>query len=299
MHSHFSFKNLTIMDNQIAVFEQKDIRHEVYDGEMYFNLVDIIEVLTDSPQPRVYWSRLRKKILEDAGIEMFPNWKQLKFKGKDGKNYTMDAANTEGVLRMIMSVPSPKAEPFRQWLAQVGREKMEDMQDPELGFERIKEIYRAKGYTNEWIERRMQSIETRKQLTDEWKQRGVKESPEYALLTAQIAKNTFGVSPSEHKALKGLGKENLRDHMTPLELIFTALSEEVTRTLAVQEDAQGFNENLDAAQQGGALAGKARRDIEEDKRIKVVSTQNYLEQIEAAEKQGEDGFSSIDDEKVA
>ena len=271
-------------NDKVILFEEQKIRREWYNNDWYFALVDVIAVLTDSADPQQYLKRMKSR---DAELNAFmgTNCTYVAFKGETGKTRKYLAANTEGVLRLIMSVPSPKAEPFRQWLAQVGREKMEDMQDPELGFERIKEIYRAKGYTNEWIERRMQSIETRKQLTDEWKNRGVKDSTEYSLLTAQIAKGTFGVSPSEHKALKGLNKENLRDHMTPLELIFTALSEEVTRTLAVQEDAQGFNENLDAAQQGGALAGKARRELEEDKRIKVVSTQNYLEQIKAATQQ--------------
>jgi DNA-damage-inducible protein D len=271
-------------NDKIIQFETHLIRRHLVEGDWYFNLVDIIEILTDSPQPRVYWSRLRKRILEEAGIEMFPNWKHLKFKGKDGKNYSMDAANTEGVLRLIMSVPSPKAEPFRQWLAQAGREKIEDMQDPEMGIERIREIYKIKGYTEEWIDRRMQSIEIRKQLTEEWQKRDVNDHKEYAILTAEIAKSTFGLTPAEHKSLKGLDKQNLRDHMTPLELIFTALGEEVTRTLAIQDDAQGFNENYDAAQQGGALAGKALKNIEEDKRIKVVSKENYLKQIEHAEK---------------
>ena len=183
-----------------------------------------------------------------------------------------------------MSVPSPKAEPLKLWLAQVGRERIEETENPELGMERIRELYRAKGYADEWIERRMQSIETRKQLTEEWKNRGVKEGQEYAILTAEIAKATFGLTPSEHGKLKGLEKQNLRDHMTPLELIFTALGEEVTRSIAVAEDAKGFEENRDAALQGGKLAGDARERVERDQRVKVVSSQNYLNQIEQAEK---------------
>jgi DNA-damage-inducible protein D len=281
-------------NNKIVLFEGKSIRHLWVEEQWYFNIVDVIEVLTDSPQPRVYWSKLRKRILIEAGLEMFPNWKQLKFMGTDNKQYRMDAANTEGVLRIIMSVPSPKAEPFRQWLAQVGREKIEEIQDPELGFERLREIYKAKGYTDEWIERRMQSIETRKQLTNEWQKRDVKDNREYSILTAEIAKGTFGLTPSEHKTLKGLDKQNLRDHMTPLELIFTALSEEVTRTIAVEDNAQGFNENYDAAKQGGALAGKALKNVEEDKRVKVVSKQNYLKQIEEAEKMGTTDLPKVD-----
>jgi DNA-damage-inducible protein D len=267
------------MDNQIAVFEQKNIRRIEYNGEMYFSVIDIIDALTDSVNPNNYWTKLKSR--EEQLVTICH---RLKLKAHDGRMRETDCANTEGVLRIIMSVPSPKAEPFKQWLATLGKREIEEIQDPELGFERLKEIYKAKGYSDEWIERRMQSIETRKQLTDEWKNRGVTDNVEYSILTAQIAKGTFGISPSEHKTLKGLNKENLRDHMTPLELIFTALSEEVTRTIAVQEDAKGFNENLDAAQQGGALAGKARRNIEEDKRVKVVSSQNYLKQIEEAEK---------------
>ena len=188
----------------------------------------------------------------------------------------MNCANTEGVFRIVMSVPSPKAEPFKLWLAQVGKERLEEINDPELGFERIKEIYRAKGYPEDWIERRMTSIETRRQLTDEWKKRGVNEKQDFSLLTATIAKGTFGLTPSEHSKLKGLEKENLRDHMTPLELIFTALGEEITRSLSVREDAQGFIENYEAAQQGGHEAGSARKNLEKNTGLKVVSEKNFL-----------------------
>jgi DNA-damage-inducible protein D len=190
-------------------------------------------------------------------------------------------------LRILMSVSSPKAEPFKVWLAEVGNQTLIETESPELGIERFAELYKAKGYSDEWIQNRLKSIETRKLLTDEWKNRGVAEGQEYSMLTATIAKQTFGLTPSEHKDLKGLQRENLRDHMTPLELIFTMLGEEVTRSLAVSEDAQGFNENHDIAQQGGKLAGEARQRVEQDRRVKVVSNENYLKQIEEAkEKNG-------------
>ena len=184
-----------------------------------------------------------------------------------------------GVLRIAMSVPSPKAEPFKQWMAQVSKERIEETENPEIGFDRLREIYKAKGYPDEWIERRMQSIETRKQLTEEWKKRGVAEGQEFSILTATIAKGTFGVTPSEHSKLKDLDRQNLRDHMTPLELIFTALGEELTRDETVRNDAKGFNENHEAAQKGGSIAGDARRRVEERTGNKIVSKENYLKKL--------------------
>ena len=271
-------------NDKIVLFEEQKIRREWYNNDWYFAIIDVIQALLVSENSRRYWSDLKIKLKKEGATELYEKIVQLKLKSSDGKRYATDCTDTEGVIRIIMSVPSPKAEPFRNWLAQVGREKIEEIQDPELGFERLREIYKAKGYTDEWIERRMQSIETRKQLTNEWKKRDVIDNREYSILTAEIAKGTFGITPSEHKTLKGLDKQNLRDHMTPLELIFTALSEEVTRTIAVEDNAQGFNENYDAAKQGGALAGRALKNVEEDKRVKVVSKQNYLKQIEEAEK---------------
>lgn len=272
-------------DNKIILFQEKQVRRVWHNGQWFFAIVDVIEVLTDSPRPRKYWNALKTKLLTEGMNELSQNMGQLKVESSDGKKYTTDCANTEGVLRLIMSVPSPNAEPFKLWMAKVGYERIEEIENPELGMERIRLLYKAKGYTAEWIERRMQSIETRKQLTEEWKNRGVKEGQEYAILTAEIAKATFGLTPSEHGKLKGLEKQNLRDHMTPLELIFTALGEEVTRSIAVAENAKGFSENQNAAVQGGKLAGDARERVERDQRVKVVSSQNYLNQIEDAEKQ--------------
>jgi DNA-damage-inducible protein D len=265
------------MNSKIILFEEKTIRRQLVDGVWFFNLVDVIEILTDSPEPRKYWSRLRKKMTNVEGLfEMSPNWRHLKFEGIDGKNYKMDAANTEGVLRIVMSVPSPKAEPFRLWLAQVGREHIEETENPELAVDRAHELYKAKGYSEKWIKARLKSIEVRQELTDEWQARGVKENQEYAILTAEISKATFGLTPSEYKDVKNLNRENLRDHMTNLELIFTMLGEEVTRDLAVQDDAQGFNENFDAANRGGTAAGEARKRVEATTGKPVVSDKNFL-----------------------
>ena len=273
----FSNKKIITMEqnDKIVLFQERQIRRVWYNEEWHFSVVDVIEILTDSPNPRVYWGVLKKR--ED---QLFTVCKQLKLTSKDGKNYNTDCANTEGVLRIVMSVPSPKAEPLKLWLAQVGKQTIDEIQDPELGFDRLREIYKSKGYPDEWIERRMQSIETRKQLTDEWKNRNVKEGQEYAILTAQIAKGTFGLTPTEHKEVKGLTqiKQNLRDHMTPLELIFTALGEEATRQVTFRDDAQGYNENYNAAKEGGEAAGEARDRFEKRIGQKVVSDKNFLNQ---------------------
>jgi prophage antirepressor-like protein len=264
------------MENQLAVFDNKPIRRIEHEGDIYFSIVDIIGVLTEAAQPRTYWSKLKKKITDES--QLLPIWKQLKLKSEDGKSYQTDCVTTEGVLRVLMSVPSPKAEPFKLWLADVGKQAIVETENPELGFERMVELYKAKGRTDEWIKRRVQSIETRKELTDEWKNRGVKEGQDYAILTATIAKGTFGLTPSEHKKLKGLEKPSheLRDHMTPLELIFTALSEEITRQIVVRDDAQGFHENHEAAQKGGSAAGNSRRLAEKQTGLKVISNENFL-----------------------
>ena len=271
-------------NNKIVLFQEKAIRRIWHKETWFFSIVDVIAVLTDSTQPSRYWNDLKKKLTKNEGAaQVFDKIEKVKFVGLDNKSYPSDGADRQIILRLIMSIPSPKAEPFKQWMAQVGEERIQEIEDPELGFERLKDIYKAKGYTDEWIERRLKSIGIRKELTDEWKGRGVKEGQEYSILTAEIAKATFGLTPSEHKKVKSLDKENLRDHMTNLELIFTMLGEEVTRSLAIQADAQGFEENHETAVQGGQLAGKARRNIEEDGRVKVVSTDNFLNQIKEAE----------------
>ena len=261
-------------NNTLAPFESQKIRKIWHDEQWYFSVVDVIEILTDSPIPKTYWSKLKTKIKDES--QTYPNTVRLKLMASDGKQRLTDCANTEGVFRLIMSVPSPKAEPLKLWMAQVSKERIEETEDPELLTKRQAEIYRAKGYPEEWIGKRMQTIDTRNQLTTEWKNRGVKEGQEFGILTATIAKETFGLTPSEHSNLKGLKRQNLRDHMTAMELILTALGEEVTRDNTVESDAQGFSENRESAIKGGKLAGKARKMIEEEQGKGVVSAKNFL-----------------------
>ena len=268
-------------EQNILPFEGNKIRKTWHNEQWYFSVIDIIETLTGTPQPSTYWGMLKKR-----EPQLITICEKLKFLAPDGKMRPTDCANTEGVFRILMAVPSPKVEPMKLWLASLGKQAIEETENPELLTERQAEIYKAKGYPEEWIKRRVQSIETRKALTDEWKQRGVKEGQEYALLTATIAKGTFGITPSEHSQIKGLKKENLRDHMTPLELVFTALSEEITRSLSIKDDAQGFNENHDAAAYGGSVAGDARLRVEKERGLKVVSSDNFLG-LKEGEKQGE------------
>ena len=264
------------MNNETTIipFDDHKIRKIWHDDQWFFSVVDIIGILTDSKDPRNYW-----KVLKNREKELVTICNQLKLPSSDGKKYKTDCANTEGVLRIVMSVPSPKAEPLKLWLAQVGAERIEETENPELAYERMKELYLAKGYSEEWIKERLQTIATRKQLTDEWKNRGVKEGQEYSILTATIAKGTFGLTPNEHAKYKNLEKENLRDHMTGFELILTALSEEATRFLTVRDDAQGFNENLDAASLGGHIGGTARQNLERQLGESVVSKENHLKKL--------------------
>lgn len=264
-------------NNSMTPFVGEKIRKVWYEEQWYFNVSDIIALLTDSKDSKAYWRNLKKRLLQEGNSQSVSNCYGLKFEAADGKKYIQDAANTEGVLRIVMSVPSPKAEPLKLWLAEQGKQAIDEAENPELLTERQAELYRAKGYTEEWIGRRVQTIETRKALTDEWKERGVKENQAFSILTATIAKGTFGLTPTEHKEVKGLTRQNLRDHMTPLELIFTALSEEATKMIAVREDAQGFADNHHAAAEGGRMAGDARQNFEKNMNESVVSSQNYLD----------------------
>lgn len=240
--------------SKIVVFEDKKIRRIFHNEEWCFSIIDIIEVLTESPNPRRYWSNLKIQLSENEGfIQLYSKTVQLKLESSDGKKYLTDTANTETVFRIIQSIPSPKAEPFKRWLAQVGYERIQEIEDPELATKRTRAIYKAKGYSDEWIEKRMRGIAIREELTDEWDKRGIKLQREYAILTAEISKATFGMTPSEYKEYKGLQKENLRDHMTDLELIFSMLGEASTKEIAVNRDAQGFDENKSAALMGKLL----------------------------------------------
>ncbi len=266
-------------NNKIALFQEKAIRRVWHDEQWYFSIIDIIEILTDSSNPSVYWSALKKR-----ETESFTFCKRFSLARANGKTYPTDCANMEGVFRIIMSIPSPKAEPFKLWLAEQGKRTVDELNDPELMTERQAEYYALKGYSQEWIANRMQTIKTRKELTTEWKNRGVKDGQEYSILTAVIAKGTFGLTPSEHGKLKGLEKENLRDHMTPMELILTAFSEEATRQIAIRDNSKGYNENHEAAQLGSKIGGDARQNFEKNTGLKVVSSDNFLNQIENAEK---------------
>jgi DNA-damage-inducible protein D len=269
------------MENAITPFEGNNIRKVWHEEHWYFVLDDVLVFLTETNNPKAYWSNLRRK--DEELKKGYGKIYSTLFVGTEGGRQKMNCANTEGILRIIMSISSPRVEPLKRWLAQVGSERIQETENPELGFERLTALYKAKGYDDAWIESRLKSIGIRKELTDEWQKRGVKQGEEYAILTAEIAKMTFGLTPSEHAKLKGLKKENLRDHMTNLELLFAAIGEEVTRIIVVKEDAQGFEENHDAATKGGKTAGEALKRIEKTTGERVVSSKNFLKQVENEE----------------
>ena len=269
------------METNIAVFRGKEIRKLIHKNEWWFSIIDIIEVLTGNDRPRKYWSDLKKRLISEGYGEVSEKIGQLKLTAPDGKMRLTDCANTETMFRIIQSVPSPKAEPFKRWLAKVGYERVQEIEDPELGSKRTRALYKAKGYSDAWIEKRMRGIAIREELTDEWKKRDVKQEQEYAILTAEIAKAAFGVTPGEHKQLKGLKRENLRDHMTDLEQIFSMLGEAATTEITRVDDAQGFEESKTAARKGGEVAGTARKDLEKKTGKRVVSSENYLTEPES------------------
>ena len=262
----------------IILFEEKQVRRAWNKDEekWYFAIADVVAVLTGSVNVKDYIKKLRKR---DPGLDSYwgTNCPLVEMVAADGRQRKIKAANTESLLRIIQSIPSPKAEPFKLWLAQVGYERLEEIENPELAAKRMREIYQQKGYSEEWIEKRLRGIAVRDELTDEWKQRGVKEQVEFAILTAEISKATFGMTPSEYKDFKALAnpKENLRDHMTDLELIFTMLGEASTTEIAKKKDARGFPANKQAARTGGAVAGNARRELESQSGTPVSTPQNY------------------------
>jgi hypothetical protein len=261
----------------IKLFESKQIRSVWNETEekWYFSVQDVIEVLTDSTDPKQY---IKRVLSRDENLKI--NWGTIctpvEMIAADGKKRKIQAADTQGLLRIIQSIPSPKAEPFKLWLAKVGAERLEEIQNPELATQRTRELYKLKGYSEEWIEKRMRSIAIREELTDEWKIRGVKEKMEYAILTAEISKATFGLTPKEYKEVKGLKSQNLRDHMTDLELIFSMLGEASTKEITINTDTQGFIENQQAAKAGGKIAGDARKQLEIQSGKSVISSENYL-----------------------
>ena len=265
---------------KIAIFKGKKVRKVIFQNEWWFSVVDVVEELTDSLKPRVYWNAMKTRVKANDGVELSTICRQLKLESSDGKKYETDCANTEGIFRIIQSIPSPKAEPFKRWLAKVGYERVQEIEDPELATKRTRALYKAKGYPDSWIEKRMRGIEIRETLTDEWKKRNVGGDREYSILTAEISKATFGMNPSEYKKYKGLQRQNLRDHMNDLELIFSMLGEASTTEIAKNKDAQGFVENKTAAKIGGTIAGNTRRELEQKSGKKVSTKKNYLPQGE-------------------
>ncbi len=262
--------------SNIKLFESKQIRTVWNDSDQkwYFVVADVVQVLTDTPNPTDYIKKMRKR-----DEQLSQGWGQivtpLSVETAGGKQ-KLNCANAQGLLRIIQSIPSPKAEPFKLWLAKVGSERLEEIENPELATQRTREIYKLKGYPDDWIEKRMRSIAIREELTDEWKNRGIKEQIEYSILTAEISKATFGLTPSEYKRMKGLKSQNLRDHMTDLELIFSMLGEASTKEIVVNTNPLGFIENKKAAKAGGKIAGDARKQLEIKSGKSVVSEENYL-----------------------
>ena len=274
--------------SNIKLFESKKIRSvwREADQKWYFSVADVVEALTDSVNPKDYMKKMRKRdpLLNSNWGTICP---PLEMIAADGKKRKIQAATVEGLFRIIQSIPSPKAEPFKLWLAKVGQERLEEIENPELAQTRMRALFKAKGYSDEWIEKRVRGIAVRDELTNEWNKRGVKEGKEYSILTAEISKATFGLIPSDYKKLKGLTKpqENLRDHMTDLELIFTMLGEASTTEIARNKNAQGFPENEKAAIEGGTVAGNARKDLEKKSGRKVVTNRNYKALTEKEKRQ--------------
>ena len=287
-------------NNYLQLFEDKKIR-TAWDEETstwLFSIVDIVSALTEQPTPRsasTYWAVLKKRLLEEGAIQLLTNCKQLKMIATDGKKRMTDVASTEQLLRIIQAIPSPKAEPFKLWLAQVGRERIDETIDPELTIERALETYLKKGYTREWINQRLQAIQVRKELTNEWDVRGVKQGVEYAILTNEITRAWSGMTTQQYKNLKGLKKENLRDNMSTLELVLNMLAEATTTELAKVHNAQGMSENQEVARRGGAVAGNARKSIEADTGQPVITAKTAVDFTRIIELVGE--INSNNDDK--
>lgn len=268
------------MQNKLIAFENKKIRRLWHEDQWWFSVVDVIEVLTESSRSRKYWSDLKIKLQKEEGFEQLSEKiGQLKLVADDGKERTTDCANTETMFRIIQSIPSPKAEPFKRWLAKVGYERIQEIEDPELAQDRMKQIYEQKGYSKDWIDKRLRGIAIRQNLTDEWQERGIKHEKDFAILTAEISKATFGMTPTEYKKHKSLTKsnQNLRDHMTDFELIFTMLGEKVTTEISKQEKPNNFSKNKQVAKRGGNVAKNARINTEKELGRSVISKGNFLE----------------------
>lgn len=263
------------METKILIFKGKQIRKILHENEWWFSVVDICGALTDSPDPGAYWRKLKQRLKEESN-EVVTFCHGLKLPAPDGKLRETDCANTEGIFRIVQSIPSPKAEPFKRWLAKVGYERIQEIENPELATKRTRLLYKLKGYPEDWIEKRMRGIAIREELTDEWQKRGAQEQKDYEILTAEISKATFGVTPSEYKNLKGLKRENLRDHMDDFELIFTMLGERSTTEIHRNENSQGIAKLKSDAKAGGKIAGGARKELEKRLGRSVVSKSNFL-----------------------
>jgi hypothetical protein len=264
--------------SKIAIFRQKEIRKVTYKNEWWFSVVDVVQVLTNQPSyltARKYWNKLSQRLKEE-GSEVVTKCHRLKLRSADGKMRETDSANTETLFRLVQSIPSPKAEPFKRWLAKAGYERVQEIEDPELAQKRARAIYKSKGYPDNWIERRMRGIAIREELTDEWQKHGVQRPRDYEILTAEISKATFGITPSEYKKLKGLKRENLRDHMDDLEMLFSQLGEAATTEITKTENPIGFGENKLVSKRGGKIAGDARKKLEKETGRKVTTPKNYL-----------------------
>jgi hypothetical protein len=261
---------------KIAIFKKKQVRKTIYQNEWWFSVVDVVAALTDSDRPSAYWTAMKARVQDESNIQLSTICRQLKLESSDGKMYETDCADTEGILRIIQSIPSPKAEPFKRWLAKVGYERVQEIENPELATKRTRLLYKLKGYPDSWIEKRMRGIAIREELTDEWKKRGAQERRDYEILTAEISKATFGVTPDDYKKLKGLERENLRDHMDDFELIFTMLGERSTTEIRRQEESKGVPKLKSDANRGGRIAGVARKELEKELGRSVVSGENFL-----------------------
>lgn len=263
-------------ENKLAIFEEKEIRREWYNEDWYYSVVDVIFALTDSKDPKDYWYRLKTRVNEESKIELSTICRRLKLLAKDGKMRETDCTDTKGILRIIQSIPSPKAEPFKRWLAQVGSERLDEIVNPELAINRAKETYIRKGYDDAWIAQRLKSIDSRKELTDNWKERGAK-NRDYAILTDEIYKSTFDMNTKQYKQLKGINntKRNLRDSMGKLELAITNLAEVTANEMHTTNNSFGFEELKDDVQEAGRITGKARKEIEEKIGRKVANKDNY------------------------
>jgi len=271
-------------ETKIAVFKGRNVRKILYKDEWWFSIIDAIEVLTDTRRPRRYWSDLKQKLIREGYSEVSEKIGQLKMPAPDGKMRDTDCANTETLFRIVQTIPSPKAEPFKRWLAKVGYERVKEIENPELATKRTRMLYKLKGYSDDWIEKRIRGITIREELTDEWQKRGAEEKKDYEILTAEISKATFGVTPSEYKKIKRLKRENLRDHMDDFELIFTMLGERATAEIHRSEDSRGIKKLKSDSRAGGGIAGKARKALEKRLRRSIVSKHNYLVQEEARKK---------------